>query len=205
MKLGLRIYIFFALLVAIPIGAYVVVFEPNQAKAQKMEREIDAKAKNLDKVSQASANIQQLEKEISTLAKAMAYFRGKLPNQRQIPAIVEEISVLVKENELKLVSISPVSKTGIQYVQDQHYAEQAIEIKLEGDYMTFYAFLQDLEKLPRITRIQNLLVSGRTLPEVKSYEDAVQAGRDTSNLKPPGHVGVKFVVSIFYDKNPSQD
>ncbi len=205
MKLGLRIYIFFALLVAIPIGAYVVVFEPNQAKAQKMEKEIDAKASNLDKVSQASANIQQLEKEIATLAKAMAYFRGKLPNQRQIPAIVEEISVLVKENELKLVSISPVLQGQVQYVQDQHYAEQAMEIKLQGDYMTFYAFLQDLEKLPRITRIQNLIVSGRTLPEVKSYEDALQAGRDTDKLKPPGHVSVKFVVSIFYDKNPSQD
>ncbi|MFP4355763.1 MAG: type 4a pilus biogenesis protein PilO [Phycisphaerae bacterium] len=206
MKPGLRELVFFLLLLGIPAATWWFVFKPNEAKAAQMEKDINAKAHNLEQVSKASANIEKLEAEIKTLASAMEYFRGKLPNQRQIPAILQEISVLVEQNELKLVSISPVASSAvIKYAQDDHYAEQAIEVKLQGDYMAFYAFLQDLETLPRITRIQKLTIEGATLTEAKQAEKAFQEGKPEAVRVPMGHVSVNFLVSIFYDKNPKQD
>ena len=204
MKIGLREAVFFVLLLGLPLGAWWFVFKPNSAMAAKIEKDIEGKEYNLQQVTMASANIEELKKEIGSLEKAIDYFKNKLPNERQIPMIIEEISILVDQNKLKLVSISPSSTSGqVEYVPaNSPYAEQAIEVKVEGDFMAFYSFLQALEALPRITRVQKLTVKGMNLSEVRAAERALQTRQFPPDRKPMGHVSVSFLMSIFYAKNP---
>ena len=53
-------------------------------------------------------------------------------------------------------------------------------MRLEGDFLGFYAFLQAMENQPRIMRIHKM--------ELEKKSDA-----------PQGHVQANFVVSVFFE------
>ena len=38
------------------------------------------------------------------------------------------------------------------------YSEQPIEMNLNGDFAGFYEFMLQLERLPRLTRVQNMIL-----------------------------------------------
>ena len=41
------------------------------------------------------------------------------------------------------------------------YMEQPIEIEVMGSFVGFFTFLADIEKLPRITRVHDLKITGQ--------------------------------------------
>jgi len=206
MRIGLREIVFFTLVLCIPVGAWWFVFRPNSAKAESIAQEIKAKEHNLTQANRASATIVSLRNEVGEIEKAMGYFKSKLPNQRQIPMVLEQISTLVRRHRLKLDSICPAMRNRaaqIQYAPEGGpYSELDIDIRVEGDFLDFYAFLQELEALERITRVQKLTVEGMKIGEIK----AAQTAASKSEPPPPGmramgHVKVNFVMSIFYEKS----
>ena len=206
MRIGLREIIFFVLLLCIPLSAWLAVFKPNNAKADETGEEIQKMQHNLTQKNLAAKSIATLEKDIASLEEAMNYFKSKLPSQRQMPTILKEISNLVTANKLKLVSIRPANKSSNNEVKfaptDGAYAEQTIEVRVEGDFMDFYLFLQALESLPRITRVQKLEVEGSKLNDIKAAQKALSEGEEIRSKQIPiGHVIVNFKMSIFFERS----
>jgi len=205
MKIGIREIIFFVLLLCIPLGAWLFVFKPDKTRAAEISKEIQAKQHNLAQTNLASASIAALGREVTSLEEAMEYFKSKLPNQRQTPMVLKEISNLVTTHELKLVSIRPANKASsnqIKFVPEGGpHLEQAIDIRVEGDFQNFYLFLQALESLPRITRIQELILEGNRLNDIKTVQRALNDGTELNAKRlPMGHVIVKFKMSIFFER-----
>jgi type IV pilus assembly protein PilO len=55
------------------------------------------------------------------------------------------------------------------------YSEQPIQMSLSGNFNGFYLFLQQLEKLPRITRVTNM-----TLTKINDRDGEMQASMTLS-------------------------
>jgi len=182
MKLGLREIIFIMLLMGIPVGAYVFVFRPQNARNAEMLQQIEARQARLRELNNATATIGDLKKEIASLEEAINFFQSKLPNEKEMDKVLQEIWRLAEQNQLvaKSVRTLPSSEqTEMTGIGGPH--EQPITVKLEGSFHGFYSFLQALENQPRIMRVSQM-----TIEKLRNA--------------PEGQVGVIFDMSIFFER-----
>lgn len=178
----LRQVVFVFLLVGILVGSWFLVFRPRDVWDTRMRQQIDAKQKQLQKLNRATATIGDLKAEIAELEKAIAFFQSKLPSEKEIDKVLEELWRLAEGNNLAIKSINAMRRgqpSPFIAVGGPH-AEQPIKMKFEGDFIGFYGFLLALEAQPRIMRIQRMTLN------------CTDAGR--------GLVTVEMEMSVFFEQ-----
>lgn len=182
MKLGLREYLFFGLLVAVPVGAWWLVFRPHNVREDEMREQLEAKQAKLQALNRATGRIGNLQREIASLEKGISFFESKLPSEKEIDKVLREVWKLAEANQLTTKSIRTAKRAArSRYTAGARKAqEQPIEVKLEGNFLGFYSFLQALENQPRIMRIHKM--------ELEEKSSA-----------PRGEIQASFVVSIFFE------
>lgn len=174
MRFGMRELIFILALLAMPVAAYIFVFEPRNAQIADARREILVKEEKLAQLESATRSMSDLGQEIDKLSEAITVFEEKLPAQREVEEIVKQVWELAVKHGLNPKSIrtdKPIISPG--------YAEQPIPIIITGDFDGFYSFLLDLEKLQRITR----------MPDMK-----IEKLRDSE-----GQMQASIVLSVFFE------
>ena len=98
------------------------------------------KQQALADLERSTAGINDLNRKLGEVQKAVAFFESKLPQAKEIDKILKEVWQMAEANSLQ-------TKT-IKTMNSQHaanYSEQPIEISLSGDFNGFYAFLLQLE------------------------------------------------------------
>ena len=154
----LRQTIFVVLLIGILVGAWFFVFRPRDAQDAQMREQIAAKQRQLHKLNRATASIGNLKDEIAELQKAIDFFKSKLPNEKEIDRVLEEVWRLAEANNLSTKSICTMKgkRASTFVLAGGSQAEQPIKMQFEGDFLGFYGFLLALERQPRIMRIRDL-------------------------------------------------
>lgn len=174
MKIGIREIVFIALLMAIPVGAWWFVFRPADARNNEMTEEIEARQEKLQALNRATATIGNLKTEIKSLDEGIAFFRSKLPSEKEIDKVLREVWKLAEANKLTTKSIRTLRSSGkVVKLTDSEgpYAEQPIFIQLEGSFTGFYGFLLALEAQPRIMRLQQMEIE----KNIKAEEGKIRA------------------------------
>jgi len=159
MKFTTRECVFLAVLIAIPLVAWWCVFRPRNAQIDKVRREIQAKRERLYEMSKASEAMDTLEDDIEQYNRAIAFFRSKLPQEKEMDEVLRDVWRLTQTHRLAAKSIRTLTRSGPVSVVDPlgPYAEQPIALELEGGFREgLYSFLLDLERTARITRIHQL-------------------------------------------------
>ncbi len=165
MQFGLREAAFVLLLLAMPVAAYFFVFQPRAAQIAEARTEIASKQGKLKELEAATKSIEDLGDEIDELRQAIELFEQKLPAQRDVEVVLRDVWRLAAENDL-----TPKSVRTDKIVASAQYAELPIKMTIIGDFSGFYTFLQELEKLPRITRTPNM-----KLKKLKDQDGEMQA------------------------------
>jgi type IV pilus assembly protein PilO len=165
MKLGFREIIFVSVMLAVLIGAYTFVFKKTSEKREALVTDTESKQKVLNNLNQATAGIEDLNRKTQELEKAITFFQSKLPQEREVDKILQDVWQMAAANSLesKTVKMQKTEKTA-------NYSEQPIQMSLSGDFNGFYSFLLQLEKLPRITRVTQM-----KLEKISDREGAMQA------------------------------
>lgn len=184
MRLGLREILLVAMLIAMPLGAWWQVFRPRNMRDAELRVRIEEKQWKLQALNRATATIGDLEREITSLEDGLRFFQSKLPSEKEIDRVLQEIWRMAEANDLVTKSIRTTSRKESRRFTGATgpHAEQPIILQLEGDFMGFYAFLQALENQPRIMRVQDM-----TLKKLLK-------GRE-------GRMQVTFVMSIFFERS----
>jgi len=162
MKLGgseiLRQLLFVMLLVGILVGSWFFIFRPRDIADARMRVQIEAKQKQLSKLNRATATIGDLKNEIDDLEKAIGFFHSKLPSEKEIDKVLEELWRLAEKNNLATKSIATLRRgeSSTFVAAGAPHAEQPIKMKFTGDFLGFYGFLLALESQPRIMRIRTM-------------------------------------------------
>lgn len=179
MQFGPREAIFVLLLLAMPVAAYFFVFQPRTVQIAEAREEIVSKQSKLKELEAATKSIEDLGSEIDRLRQAITLVEQKLPAQRDVEIVLRDVWRLAAENKL-----TPKSVRTDKIVETSHYAELPIKMTIVGDFAGFYTFLQELEKLPRITRTPNM-----KLEKLDKQEGVMQAD---------------MVLSIFFEGQKQQ-
>src|SRR5262245_31125304 len=178
MKFGLRELIFFKLMIGLLLASYFFVFAKATAKKKALVDDINTKQTALANLKQSTIGIDDLGKKIDELQKAITFFEGKLPQEREVDKILKEVWQMAEQNSLQTKTVKP-SKTE----RGPSYNEQPIEMSLAGDFNGFYSFLLQLEKLPRITRLTKM-----NLQKISEHD---------------GEMTAQLTLSIFFEPDAS--
>lgn len=181
MRFGIREIVFVAILLAIPGAWYMAVAQPRLADRLERQEEIASRETQIRQVAKATENVPDVEAEIQKLQNAIVHFQSQLPNNREVETLLPEIWNLAGEHGLNAKSVRPEKS-----VPAAEYEELPIKIEIVGDFDGFYEFIQDIEKLPRITRMPRIKIQ-----KLKQSTDA-------------GVVKANVTLSIFYEGRRSR-
>lgn len=184
MRFSLREIVLVAMLVAMPLGAWWQVFRPRNMHDAELRAKIEEKQRKLRALNLATATIGNLERQITSLEEGLRFFQSKLPSEKEIDRVLQEIWRMAEANRLVTKSIRTISRKESRRFTAAAgpHAEQPIVLQLEGDFLGFYTFLQALENQPRIMRVQDMTIKKL----VKGKQ---------------GYIRAIFVMSVFFERS----
>ena len=178
MTSGFRKAVFFVLLLGVAIIGYQYMVKPANKHLAEAKGRVQTKLAKLAEFERATAAAEGLTKQLEQLQEAIKFFESKLPPKSEIHKVLEQVTVIAQKEGLKPKTIRTLKKT-----DNSGYIEQPLKMELEGNFNSFYSFLLELEKLPRITKIRELKLDKRTADE--------------------GQIAADFIVSIFFQNKTS--
>lgn len=188
MRLGLREFVFFLVLMGLLTAYWWFVANPMSVQIAAGNQEIIAKQQKLQQLEAATTQIDDLGQEIARLTQAIQVFEAKLPEEKEVEVVLREVWQLAVKHGLK-----PRSVRADKPVKSPRHSELPLKMVIAGNFDGFYSFLLDLERLSRITRIPQMQLT-------KINRDSAQ-GKDLKE----GAMEATFTLSIFFEPGEKQN
>lgn len=179
MRVGLREAFLLAVLLALPLASWWLVFQPQNREIAQAKQEIEHKQQMLSKLQETTSRNQDLQRANEEIHKSIQAIEARLPSKKEVDAVVRRVSDLAVESGLEPPSIESDKPVGAAT-----YMEQPLKMKITGNFNGFYEFLTKIEQLPRITRIPDMKIS--RAQEVD------------------GHMKAEFTLSIYFQQEGDQ-
>jgi type IV pilus assembly protein PilO len=175
MRIGIRETFLLAVLLALPLLSWWLVFRPQNAEIALAKQEIDHKRLMLQKLQEATARNQDLQRANEEIRQNIEAIEARLPSSKEVDQVVRQVSDLAVQSGLEAPNIESDKP-----VAAAMYMEQPLKVKLTGNFNGFYEFLAKLQQLPRITRIPDMKITRATEPD--------------------GYMKAEFTLSIYFQQ-----
>jgi type IV pilus assembly protein PilO len=138
----------------IVLGAYGYAFYmPARAElAMGRERVLQLQRK-LSEVRAVASNEGAIKEEIAVLEQKLAVALRQLPDSKELPVLLTDVTSLGKNSGLEFKAFRPGSE-----ITRAFYAEVPIDIEFTGEYHDIATFFDEVSRLPRIINIGELSV-----------------------------------------------
>ena len=151
MKLGFQTFIVVAALGGLVAASYFLFFTKANQHRLELAQDTASMERALADLQKTTEGVGDLNHKITELQQAVTFFESKLPQAKEVDKILKEVWQLAETNSLQTKTIrTPKSQRGA------NFSQQDMEMSLSGDFNGFYTFLLQLEKLPRLTRVQKM-------------------------------------------------
>ncbi len=178
MTSGLRKVVFFILLLGVALLAYQYMIKPANRHLAEHKVRVRTKLAKLTEFEAATVAAEGLSKQLEQLQEAIGFFESKLPPTSEIDKVLRDVTVIAQKQGLKSKTFQTLKKK-----DNSGYIEQPLKMELVGNFNSFYSFLLELEKLPRIMKIRKLELEKQTKHE--------------------GQIAADFILSIFFQNKNS--
>lgn len=145
-----RVFLFVVAAIVIVVVAYfAIVKDKNMELAGSERTEVDLKSKFEKKAFEAS-NLEKYRLQMEEMQASFEALKKQLPKDTEVPGLLEDIDEKGIQSRLAIESI-----TLKQEVASEFYVELPIEIKVEGGYHEFGAFVSGVAGMPRIVTLHD--------------------------------------------------
>lgn len=172
---NIRKAVFFILLVGLAYVAYQKMIKPANIDLNEKRAKVESQLAKLAEFEKMAAATENVNKQLAEVQQAIDFFESKLPPTSEIDKVLRDVTVIAQKQGLKSKIFQTLTKK-----ENSGRVEQPLKMELVGNFNSFYSFLLELEKLPRIMKIREL-----TLKKQAKDEGQVTAG---------------FIISIFFQK-----
>jgi len=134
------------------VGVYLyLVFFPASAEVDRYKAQARQKQIELAKAESVAENLPAFEKELENLEAELKVALRQLPDSKEIPGLLTDISTLGKNAGLDIKKFKPNHEIARGF-----YAEVPLEISFTGTFHQTVAFFDLVAKLPRIVNVGEL-------------------------------------------------
>jgi len=158
------------------------LYQPYAEEMSTLQEKIDAGRQTVDKYKQIAANLEPLRTRVSDLEARLHILLRELPESREIPGLIRQISDLGVRTGLHISLIKPLPEQ-----RKEFYAEIPIQVRVQGQYHAVGRFFDDVAHLERVISVdgvqieaasqdtQCLATTFRFLDEAEAHEAAAAA------------------------------
>jgi type IV pilus assembly protein PilO len=153
--------------------SWAYMIKPANEYLTQERAKMEVQRSKLNELERATVAAEDLNDQLKKIEEAIQVFESKLPPSSEIHTVLQNVTLIAQRHGLTPKTIRTLKSEEIR-----GYIEQPLEMELDGNFNSYYAFLLELEKLDRITKIREL-----TLKKKSKYEGQTEA---------------TFVMSIFF-------
>ena len=143
-----KIMLLVAVLLVLTGAYYYFLYAPEKRNLDVLEAKYNTLAKQLQESKAIHRDLEKFEAEVNKLNAELAVARTQLPDEKEIPEILKNISSLGKESNLEFVLFRPKPEEPQQF-----YAKVPIDLAVIGHYHDLGVFFDKVSKLPRIINV----------------------------------------------------
>lgn len=143
---------------AVIVGLYwYLVYQEQKKEIIGLNARYQQVQAKLTETQTIAATLQNFKEEVDNLNARLSAALQELPNQREIPSILENLNALGSANGLEVVYVKPNPDIARDF-----YAEVPISIKVKGGYHQVGMFFDAVSRLPRIINISRVSMGNAT-------------------------------------------
>jgi type IV pilus assembly protein PilO len=146
-----RVVLFLGTFLLLGATFYFLQYKPQSEVIAGLEANLSEQEKRLATLKQAVARLPALQEELAKAEEDFAHLLTLLPDQKEIPALLDTISQLGAQVGLENILFQPQPERVHEF-----YAAIPIRLTLLGNYHKLGAFLDSMSKLNRILKVENL-------------------------------------------------
>lgn len=124
------------------------IYLPKYQELQRFENKLKKARVKLQQTRQVAAQLPELEAEIEKLNVAFKKALNKLPDSKEIPALLLKITQLGKDAKLEFNLFQPLAAHNQDF-----YAELPIDVEVTGSYHALGRFFEQICSMPRIVNL----------------------------------------------------
>ncbi|MHC1729632.1 MAG: type 4a pilus biogenesis protein PilO [Syntrophobacteraceae bacterium] len=133
---------------------YFFKFEDQTNSIRRLTNSIGEQEKKLATLKAASLKVEVLEKELAQSEEELKTLLALLPDQKEIPGLLENVSRLGSKVGLENILFKPQPE-----VPKEYYAVIPIQLDLLGSFNDLGVFLDSVSKLNRILKVEALTMT----------------------------------------------
>lgn len=143
------------LIFAVVLGLYgYLLYGPARAELQAAQAKEHELQRQVSEVRAIVSNLAAFEQELADLELQLKQALRQLPNSKELPVLLTDISSLGKDAGLEFKLFRPQDEIARDF-----YAEVPIEIEFSGTYHDIARFFDKVSKLPRIVNVNRMEVT----------------------------------------------
>jgi type IV pilus assembly protein PilO len=144
-----QLAIFGAVIGALIVAGYVMlVVWPKWEDIGRLDAEARKLGKEVEEKRKVAQQLPQLEREVKAMDLQLKEVLVKLPEEKEIPNLLTQISTLGQQSGLDFSAFRPGKIEPRDF-----YSEVPINLRVEGSYHTLGTFFDRLSKMPRIVTV----------------------------------------------------
>ncbi len=136
------------------VFVYFAFIKESRTKVAVLKEEEAVLLENLNSAGDMNFQLDRIIDEIDYIQKNLEAFDRQLPEEKRMYDFLTEIDKLAKKNNIQLKDIRPG-----KLEKEALYSKIPVNISGTSGFKDFYRFLFQLENIPRITKMERLLIN----------------------------------------------
>ncbi len=149
-----KVLILVAILCVITGLYFYAFFNPRQEELKGLKDDLNKLVKELNESKAITRDLKKFKEQVEALNGELTNALTQLPNEKEIPEILKNITSLGKESNLEFTLFRPKPEEAQQF-----YARVPIELIVLGSYHNTGIFFDKVSKLPRIINVVDFNMS----------------------------------------------
>ncbi len=147
-----KLLVFLITFALIGIGCYFFIFKPKYEEIGKLKQTLKTKKSTLVTYKGKAKILPKLEKKLKELKEELNYAMTALPNEKEIPILLTEISRAGKKTGLEFINFQPKA----EQIKEGFYAEIPVSMLVTGRFHQLVHFFDEVSRLYRIVNINDI-------------------------------------------------
>jgi Tfp pilus assembly protein PilO len=144
------------LIVVVVLAFYALGFRPLSHRLSNLRWQITQRQRDVLAGRNETKVLPDIAGEVKRLQGRLERSNKSIPPQQELSQFIKDITQLSQQANLKKFSYKPGVAT-----RGEQVCELPIPLVFEGDFLNVYAFLRNVEEMPRMTRVRGMQIKAK--------------------------------------------
>lgn len=149
--LAQRILVLALVVILIVIATFFIFVSPLQENIARDEKKVEQLDTQLSQKRIIARNLSRFRVEVERLKQRLNEALTELPNEAEIPELLQKIAALVEQSDCEMETFEPQPE-----VAQAFYARIPVKMEIKGNYHAIAVFFDKVSKLARIVNVTDI-------------------------------------------------